>query len=172
MQQRIDWRHAWDQKRDEKEGDLAATRCLDESLTVQSFTEDADINTLVRRFGITGIPLANVTDEVVDTTNAPDLRAILEARRAAANGFSGLPMKIRKRFHNSPEELWDFLNDPDNVEEGIRLGLLTRRAEPEKSSPPTDRGITTDGTSPTARPAPEGSPKEPEKTPKDTPASK
>lgn len=148
----IIWRHAYDRKRDAIEGDLAATRCLDESLTVQSFTEDADINTLVRRFGITGIPLANVTDEVVDTTNAPDLRAILEARRAAANGFSGLPMKIRKRFHNSPEELWDFLNDPENVEEGIRLGLLTRRTS---STDPTSAATTKSATEPPGEKTPD-----------------
>lgn len=169
----IQWRTANDGDADnEKHGLSAAITCEDASLTVQSFTEDADINVLARRFGITDIPLTPIGDDLIDTTQFPDLREILEARRAAANGFAALPIKIRKRFRNSPEELWNFLQDPDNADEAVRLGLLSRRAEPENSSPPTARGNTTDGTSPAARPAQESSTKEPEKTPKETPPPK
>lgn len=169
----IQWRTANDgSAADEKHGLAAAVRCEDPSLTVQTFTEDANINVLARRFGITEIPFTPVSEEVIDTTQFPELREILEARRAAANGFANLPLKIRKRFRNSPEELWNFLQDPDNADEAVRLGLLFRRAEPENSSPPTARGTTTDGTSPTAKPAQEGSAQEPEKTPNHNPASK
>lgn len=174
MKPLFDWRHAYDQTRDKKEGELAELTCEDPSLTVQSFSEDADINVLARRFGLTEIPFAPVDENtIVDTTEFPDLRAILEARRSAANHFANLPIKIRKRFRNSPEELWNFLQDPENADEAVRLGLLTRHA-PAGVGTATPDNPTASKNAPT--PASGDPSKEPrentEKTPKDTPASK
>lgn len=166
----IVWRTGNDSPADnERHGLAAAIKCDDPSLTVQSFTEDANINVLARRFGITDIPFAPVSQEVIDLTNPPDLRDILEARRAAADHFSSLPMKLRKRFRNSPEELWDFLHDPENRDEAVRLGLLKETsssagaaATPENSSTPSHTGQAPTG----------GTAVPPENPPKDAPASK
>lgn len=170
---RFVWRQAYDQKRDELEGDLAATRCEDPSLTVQSFTEDADVNTIARRFGITDIPFTPIGEEVTDLTGAPDLRQILEARREAANHFTALPMKLRKRFRNSPEELWNFLHDPDNRDEAIRLGLITPQtdAPPANSTTSSDSGTPAPAGTSTAD-ASKSTQSTTEKTPKETSASK
>lgn len=170
----IQWRTANDgDAENEKHGLAAALRCEDPSLTVQSFTEDADINVLAKRFGITDIPLTTIGDDLIDTTQFPDLREILEARRAAANGFAALPIKIRKRFRNSPEELWNFLQDPENADEAVRLGLLkklTPAADGASSSTTSDSANSANATTPnpsSTEPI-QGS----EKTPKTTTASK
>lgn len=127
MKNRFSWRHQYDEARDQKEGDLAALRCEDPSLTQQHFTKDADINEIARRFGLNDIPSAPILDASYyrDTTADPSLMDILEARRAVQDHFMGLPAKLRRRFHNSPSELWNFVTDPENAEEAIRLGLLT-----------------------------------------------
>lgn len=125
---RFEWRHQYDQTADEREGALAGLRCEDESLTQQSFTEDADLNVIAKRYGLNDIPSQPLDPSFFrDTTQDPDLRTVLEYQRAARDNFLSLPAKLRKRFHNSPEELWEFVNDPDNGDEAVKLGLLTRQ---------------------------------------------
>lgn len=131
------WRHQYDREADEREGDLAALKCEDESLTQQSFTEDADLNVIARRFGINAIPLGPVDpSHYRDTTNDPDLREVLEYQRQAKNAFMQLPAKLRMRFHNSPAELWHFVNDPENGDEAVRLGLLHDSTKPSAGAAP------------------------------------
>lgn len=127
MKTLFDWRHQYDVARDKKEGDLAGLECLDESLTQQHFTKDADINVLAERFGLTGIPAFPLDPAAFrDTTADPDLRQILDQNIEARNYFNALPHKLRQRFHYSMGELWAFINDPENAEEAVRLGLLNR----------------------------------------------
>lgn len=126
MKTLFDWRHQYDTTRDKKEGDLAGLECLDESLTQQHFTKDADINVIAERFGLTGIPAFPLDPAAFrDTTADPDLRQILDQNIEARNYFNALPHKLRQRFHYSMGELWDFINDPENADEAVRLGLLT-----------------------------------------------
>lgn len=171
MKPRFDWRHQYDTERDKKEGNAAICECLDESLTQQHFTKDADLNEIARRFGINEIPSTPLDPALFrDTTQDPDLRQILEIQRQAKDGFLSLPAKIRKRFHYSPTELWEFLNDPENAEEAVRLGLL--HATPTSAdatvatapSAPTAQGATTGTTNANAQ----GAPKSPPDTPPQT----
>jgi len=139
----IIWRTSNDPEGNIREGDRAILRCEDESLTVQSFAQDADLNVLAKRFGINGIPMHPVDpSHYRDTSEDPQLRDILDAQRDAQHHFNALPAKLRKRFHNSPKELWNFLQDPENADEAVRLGILSRDPEPEaipkepKAAPP------------------------------------
>lgn len=159
---RFNWRHQYDQTRDEIEGDLAGTVNNEPSRTVQSFAPDADLNVIAKRFGINGIPTTPIDPaNFRDTTQDPDLRQVLEHQREAKDSFRALPEKLRKRFHNDPLEMWTFVNDPDNAEEAVRLGLLTRRnadadADPANTSTTTSRGTATANTN---------APEEPKKAP-------
>jgi hypothetical protein len=38
-----------------------------------------------------------------------------------------LPADLRARFSNNPEELINFLDNPENKDEAIRLGLLDQK---------------------------------------------
>lgn len=132
------WRHAYDTERDEAEGLAAAIKCEDESLTQQHFTQDADLNVIAARFGLDGRAIPVGTPDPAsfrDVSNAPDLRQILDLRNQAVDAFRTLPSKIRNRFHNDPRELWTFVNDPENSEEAVRLGLLKTLEEPEPEQP-------------------------------------
>jgi len=167
---RFDWRHQYDLDADEREGNAAALNCEDESLTQQSFTQDADLNVIARRFGLNEIPLGTLdASHFRDTTADPDLRDVLEYQRQARDNFMSLPAKLRKRFHNSPNELWQFVNDPENAEEALRLGLLTRMdtAAPAQPGTPTGSASTAPATGATGPTSTEQPPKPPQgdKTP-------
>ncbi|WNK12565.1 MAG: internal scaffolding protein [Microvirus sp.] len=135
----INWRTANDGRQDEIS--LATGTVNNEpSLCQQSFTEDADINVIVRRFGLDKGPLP--TEAINpryygDFTDVPDLRTALELVRDAENKFMDLPADIRKRFDNSAAKMWHFVNDPDNAELAVKWGLL-KTYVPDTPTPPTD----------------------------------
>lgn len=122
----VEWRRQYhDQARDEILGELTAVDFTDaEDLTVQSFKEETDINTILRRFGVTGhLPLARGTPLYGDFSNAVDYQTALNMTHEAQRAFDALPSRIRKRFNNNPAELIAFLQDDNNREESDRLGL-------------------------------------------------
>ena len=104
---RFRFRHQYDEARDAEERALTDVTPEGESMTVQSQTDDADINTIVKRMGLLGtMPDPLDISFYQDASNLPDLRAILEYGRDAEAAFLALPPDIRKRFHHSPAELW------------------------------------------------------------------
>lgn len=129
MKTRFDWRRQYDVARDEAEGALAAIECVEPTLTQQQFKDDADLNVLVKRFGLDKITLPSLAMDPKyygDVSDVPDLRTVLDIANEARNRFMDLPAELRSRFHNSPAELWEFVNDPVNAEASVKLGLLHR----------------------------------------------
>lgn len=141
----VNWRHQYDQKRDELEGKKASTDFTGvESLTNQSFTDEVNLNTVVRRMGVKDyeeIPFAVPDPNFYgDLSEVPDLRTMLDRVRDANDRFMALPPELRLRFHNRPDYLHQFVMDPRNADECVRLGLLKRAerpAEPSKAAAPT-----------------------------------
>lgn len=96
-----------------------------ESLTIQSMAEDADINVLMARFGLTGrMPADPRVPMFGDFSDVGDYRSALHAVMDASDRFMELPAKLRQRFNNDPQELMEFVADDGNVDEAIRLGLI------------------------------------------------
>lgn len=107
--------------------------CDDPSLTQQHMADDADINVIVKRFGITGqMPSGVRLPTYGDFTGVGDYRSALEAVRDADDAFMELPADIRTRFDNDPQRYLDFAENPANQEEIYNLGLATR---PSGSNP-------------------------------------
>ena len=134
---RFAWRQQYDVEQDTREGNAAITEVTGESRTVQHFAKEADINEIMRRFGVTdgAIPPA-VTDPRYfgDFSDVPDFRQALDNVRNAEAAFAALPADLRRRFGNDPVELFQFVHDPKNLEESIKLGLL-KREEPAAPAP-------------------------------------
>lgn len=121
--------------------------CDPVSLTVQSSVEECDINTIVRRFGLTGeLPSdlkAPVSGDFVDVV---DFHTALNAVRASEESFAALPASLRARFSNDPQVLMDFVADSSNADEARKLGFLKPLPEPinpvrVEVIPPVDRAI-------------------------------
>lgn len=100
-------------------------RCEDETLAKQSFAEECDINTIVRRFHLTGevphdvrMPTFGDFEEVYDYHSAA--QAIADARES----FMAMPAEVRARFGNDAGAFVEFCSKDENRDEAKRLGLL------------------------------------------------
>lgn len=135
---RINWRTQYDDDRDAHERKATDIHPGGPSLTIQGPTIDTDINEIVRRFGIGEVMIPPPADPTAygDLSDLPDLRTVLDMGREAKERFNALPARLRGRFDNDPAKLWDFVNDPDNGEEAVHLGLLQRKPEPEETPIP------------------------------------
>jgi phage internal scaffolding protein len=99
--------------------------CEDESLAIQSAAEEADINTIVRRFGLTGqLPDQVAMPRSGDFTNVPDFHTAMNLIRTTQEEFLRVPADIRARFSNDPQQFMEFLEDEGNREEAYKMGLL------------------------------------------------
>lgn len=110
--------------------------CADPSLAVQSQKEEADINTIVKNFGVTGMVPTNVRAPVFgDFTDIEDYQTAIEAIRAAEESFLKMPADVRKRFENDPQAFVEFCSDERNAEEMKKLGLTLHPVVQEPASP-------------------------------------
>jgi phage internal scaffolding protein len=102
--------------------------CEEPSLTQQHFKDETDINNILRQFNITGLlPENALSPRYGDFTGINDYHSALNAVIAAEDGFMALPADLRARFSNNPEELINFLDNPQNKDEAIRLGLVDQK---------------------------------------------
>lgn len=117
------------------------------SMTRKEFATDADINHILERYQETGFlvdPLHPSTRRPMfgDFSNVQDYQSALDALNQAQDDFMQLPARVRARFENNPQKLLDFLNNPDNIDEAISLGLLEKKSKivkDDQSNPDSDR---------------------------------
>lgn len=104
----------------------------DASITQQQFKNDADINYIVQMFDSTGVypgqtgasprePVYGDFAELPENAQAA-YNQILDAR----NNFNQLPLEIRQRFNYDAGAFFEFVQDPNNVDELVALGLATK----------------------------------------------
>lgn len=95
-------------------------------LTQQSGKDECDINLIVEaaKRGADLSKLTRGTPVYGDFTNLPDLRSALLIVKDAERAFFSLDAVVRKRFGNDPTLMMDFLMDPSNRDEAVKLGLV------------------------------------------------
>jgi len=99
--------------------------CEDASLAQQHFKDECDINNILRQFNITGLlPEAPLSPRYGDFTGVVDYHSALNQVIAAEDEFMSLPATLRARFENDPARLIEFLNNPQNKDEAVSLGLV------------------------------------------------
>lgn len=105
--------------------DSTGLTCEDESRTAQSFKDEADINILVRRFGIGEVPLSGVRAPFYgDFTDLKTPHEMAQALVQAQASFMRLPAAVRAEFDNDPHRFVDFCSDDANYDRICDLGLL------------------------------------------------
>lgn len=115
----------YDRRKASKESALV---CKDKSLTQQHEKEEADINVIVKRFGLTGEVPGNIrTPQYGDFSGISDYQTAMQAIKLADEAFYSLPAYLRSRFNNNPEEFVSFCSDEKNREEAIKLGLVKKK---------------------------------------------
>lgn len=109
------------------------------SLAVQAEKENCDINVIVRRFG-QGSQIPMIPREPFERgayVDICDYRTAMDAVRAGKEAFMRLPAQLRKRFAHDPQVYMEFVADPKNFDEMVRLGMATKK-EPPKEEPKGD----------------------------------
>jgi len=109
----------------------------DEGLTHQSFKEECDINTIVKRFGLSGeLPEAVRMPTYADFTEVVDFHTAMNAIAKAKEAFDAMPADVRSRFRNDPGAFVDFCSDERNRAEAEKLGLVVPKpVEPPQEEP-------------------------------------
>jgi phage internal scaffolding protein len=104
--------------------------CEDATLAQQHYKDECDINNILRQFNVTGLlPQNSISPRYGDFTGISDYHTALNRVIAAEDEFMALPAQIRSRFENDPAKLIDFLDNSENLDEAIKLGLVSKPEE-------------------------------------------
>lgn len=131
--------------------DESGIACRDPSRAVQESKDESDINTIVKRFGLTGkLPQGVTVPQYGDFEGVTDYHSALNLVLQAEDGFMKMPADIRSRFHNDPAAFLEFVGKEENREEAIKMGLIVpeRPVEPilvrvkgEDKAPPSSEPV-------------------------------
>lgn len=110
------------------------------SLTKQSEAESCDVNKIIKQYKRSGVlPTPIQIDPRYGDASVPDYQSCLNIVIAAEGSFYSLPSAIRSRFDNNIAKFMDFVHDPANTEEGIKLGIFQAPEKP-LNQPSADLG--------------------------------
>lgn len=97
--------------------DVTAVETGSVTLVQQHFKDEVDVNTIVRRFGLTNVVPAAVAAGVYgDFTGIHDYGSAVAAIEKAEAGFMKLPAEVRDRFENDPARLIAFAQGSTEAE--------------------------------------------------------
>ena len=115
---------------------------LQPSRTQQHFKDECDIDRILTKYSQTGFlvdPLAPRRDflfgDFSESVSFMDAQNRIARVREA---FDSLPSQIRDRFANDPYRLLSWLEDSNNTEEAVKLGLLPESSLPKPDPVPAD----------------------------------
>lgn len=137
----IQWRTGYDDEQEETARANTRVSFPEPSLTQQHFAKDADLNTIVKRYGITDgsfPPMALDPRYFGDFTDAVDFKEHLDRVRNAEDRFNALPADLRAAFGNNMIQLHNWVSDPANAEEAVTLGLLQKQSVAPPPTPTRD----------------------------------
>lgn len=97
------------------------------SLTDQQYKRECDINCILKDFGATGRLPVHGEGVSGDFSEIGDYQACLDRINRAKDEFMAQPSDIRSRFGNDPAAYVDFVLDPANTEECVRLGIKVKK---------------------------------------------
>lgn len=117
-------RHAADGLQSEI-SNLTSQSDFSKSLTQQNFADEVDINNIIERWTRTGVPPTNPSiPRYGDFSTVQDFHTSMNIVISAQEHFSSLDARTRSRFGNDPVLLLEFLSNPENKDEAIKLGLV------------------------------------------------
>lgn len=121
------------------------------SLAQQHFKEECDINHIMKRYRETGMlvdPLQKATakPQFGDFSTSFDFMEAQNIVARARESFDAMPSNIRERFGNNPAAMLAFMENEENYEEAVKLGLVEKRPDPTPSPTPSASPISATGT--------------------------
>ena len=109
-------------RRDRK---LCPTVNTGKGLTEQSHLEQCDINIILHDYSRTGFMRhAKQNQGRYDDVSAMDFQKSMETVANVKSMFEGLPSEVRKEFGHDPKHFLQYVQDPKNVNELAKRGVL------------------------------------------------
>lgn len=135
--------------------DIAGLSCGEPTLTQQNFAEEVDINTLIRRFHLSGEMPEDVRPITYgDFSDVYDFHTAANAIAEARESFESMPAELRRRFENDPAKFVAFCSDAENLDEMRKMGLAVAARVPPPGEPPLPDPTRTGGAPAPVDPAP------------------
>lgn len=108
------------------------------SRTKQSFTDECDINKIVKRFQTTGaVGHLNVQRPIyADVSNMDGLQAAMEAVELAQDSFDGMHADLRQAANHDPVEFLRMMSTEEGREILATAGFEDEPREPVVEEPP------------------------------------
>lgn len=113
---------------------------VEPSLTVQADLDSCDINQIMARYDRTQLDVfADRVNSGIyqDLASMPDYHSAMDIVVTAQEAFDALPADLRSKFQNDPAQFLDFVEDPSNSAELVKLGLASSVLADQPSSPPS-----------------------------------
>lgn len=101
--------------------------------TEQSHKDQCNINNIIQKYDKHGL-ITHVSrfEASFGDVSGADFKAMADKVAAAKSAFNNLPSKIRNRFANDPTQLLSFMDNPNNRDEAIKLGLISPLWSPDQ----------------------------------------
>lgn len=110
----------------------------DEPITEQAHRDSADINKIIAKHGLDIIQktaMLQSNEYRFDDMEGNDFQEAMEKVTKAQQSFDQLPHQIRKEFDNNPAKFLDFVQNPENTDKMVKMGLIKAPPEPEAQKP-------------------------------------
>lgn len=119
--------------------------CSPDSLVQQCFKDSADINKIMAKWlkaGNAGLPQIDLMAKRVfrDLSQEDDFERKMNVVADAQSAFETLPAALRARFAHDVMNVVNFVADPANEAEAIKLGLMDVIGEATLSVPTVESG--------------------------------
>lgn len=101
----------------------------------QEFAEECDINNILKRHARSGQPLPFDALAYGDYSDVDEYQTAQNKLIQAQNYFDALSSEIRDRMGNDPGKLLAFMENPDNLDEAVKLGLVEITPDPAPVEP-------------------------------------
>ena len=99
------------------------------SLTKQAHRDECDVNKIIAKYRKTGvIEHLNNNPQNFDYAPGVDFQEAVELVQQGEDQFNQLPASIRTQFDNNTSDFVDFVSNPANHEEMIKMGLIVPTA--------------------------------------------
>jgi len=97
--------------------------------TQQHFKNECNINQIMKKYAKTGF-LTDPTKiptrypQFGDFSNIQDYQTLKNKELEISTYFNKLPAALRTKFNYNPQEFINWINNPDNKDEALKLGLI------------------------------------------------
>jgi len=117
-----------------------STLNLEPDMAQQQFKDECDINEIIAKAERTG-QITHLNSNPGRYAELGEAKDLLDAKLRvirAETAFMALPANVRARFGHDPVQMLEFLKDPKNDEEGIKLGIIKPKEKPFSTTKPID----------------------------------